>query len=69
MWLDQAYPINAQEINVLIGLSMEGHDFTEEFERAGKHGKKLGEFSLYEIHGTKWGGCGVIICFIGDDRI
>lgn len=38
---------------MLIGLSMEGHDFTEEFERAGKHGKKLGEFSLYEIHGTK----------------
>jgi hypothetical protein len=69
LWLDMAYPIHAHEIHMLTGLSMDGKDVTEAFQRPRKHGRKKGELSLYEKHGTYRGGRGVKIILIKDEKI
>jgi hypothetical protein len=52
LWLDKRYPIHAEEILQLMGLSIEGKDVSKGFWGPNKHGKKKGEPSIYEIFHT-----------------
>jgi hypothetical protein len=51
------YPIHAEDIHQITGLSIEGEDVSKGFQGPSKHGKKKGEPSLYEIFHTQRGGC------------
>jgi hypothetical protein len=53
--LDRRYPIHAQYIQQLTGLSSKGEDVLKGFQSPGKHGKKKGEIILYEKFNTKRG--------------
>jgi hypothetical protein len=59
--LDKWYPIHAEEIQQLTGLSSKGEDVVKGFQGPGKHGKKKGELSLYKKFNTKRGGCTTVI--------
>jgi hypothetical protein len=56
LWLDKRYPIHAEDIQQLTGLSLEGEDVSKGFQGPSKHGKKKGEVSLYEKFHTQRGG-------------
>jgi hypothetical protein len=56
LWIDQGYPIHAEDIHQLIGLSIKGDDVSKGFQGPSKHGKKKGEPSLYEIFHIQRGG-------------
>jgi hypothetical protein len=56
LWLDRIYPIHADDIHQLTGLSIEVEDVYKGFQIPNKHGKKKGEPSLYERFHTKRGG-------------
>jgi hypothetical protein len=55
LWLNKLYPIHAEDIHQLTGLSIEGEDISKGFKGPSKHGKKKGEPSLYEIFHTQRG--------------
>jgi hypothetical protein len=57
LWLDRRYPIHAEDIHQLTGISLEGEDVSKGFQGLGKHGKKKGEPKLYERFHTQRGGC------------
>jgi hypothetical protein len=61
LWLDKRYPIHAEDIHQLTGLSFEGEDVSKGFQGPGKHDKKKGELSLYEKFNTKRGGRTTVI--------
>jgi hypothetical protein len=54
--LDKRYPIHAEDIHQLTGLSFEGEDLLKGFQGPGKHDKNKGEPILYERFNTKRGG-------------
>jgi hypothetical protein len=56
LWLDRRYPIHAEDIHQLTGLSLEGEDVSKGFQGPNKHGKKKGEPNLYERFHTQGGG-------------
>jgi len=49
IWLDRQYPIHAEDIHQLTGLSLEGENVSKGFQVPNKHGKKKGEPNLYEM--------------------
>jgi hypothetical protein len=46
--LDKRYPIHAEDIHELTGLSLEGEDMSKGFQGLNKNDKKKGEPNLYE---------------------
>lgn len=56
LWLDRRYPIHAEDIHQLTGLSLKGEYVSKGFQGPGKHGKNKGEPSVYERFNTKRGG-------------
>jgi hypothetical protein len=57
LWLDRRYPIHAEDIHQLTGLSLEGEDVSKGFQGPSKHDKNKGEPSLYErFHTQRVGG-------------
>jgi hypothetical protein len=56
LWLDKRYPIHAEDIHHLTGLSLEGEDVSKGFQGSSKHEKKKGEIILYERFHTQRGG-------------
>jgi hypothetical protein len=56
LWLDRKYPIHAEDIHQLTGLSIEGEDVSKGFQCPSRHGKKKGETNLYERFHTQRGG-------------
>jgi hypothetical protein len=61
LWLDKRYPLHAQDIQHLIGLSSEGEDVLKGFQGPDKHGKKKGKLSLYKKFNTRRGGSTLVI--------
>jgi hypothetical protein len=59
--LDRWYPIHAEDIHQLTGLSFKGEDVSKGFQGLGKHKKKKGEPNLYERFKKKRGGRTIVI--------
>jgi hypothetical protein len=57
LYLDKRYPIHAEYIHQLNGLSFKGEDVSKGFQGPGNNGKKKGELNLYEKFKTNSGGC------------
>jgi hypothetical protein len=55
LWLDKWYPIHAEDIQQLTGLSSQGEDVSKGFQGPGKHGKKKGELACMR-NSTQRGG-------------
>jgi hypothetical protein len=56
LWLDQRYPIHADDIHQLTGLSLEGEDIAKGFQGPSKNLKNKGEVNLYEKFQRQRGG-------------
>jgi hypothetical protein len=69
LWLDKGYPIHVEDIHQLTGLSMTGQNVSDDFQGSGKHGRKKGTLSLYELYGTHRGGHGALIEPINDPQV